>query len=218
MKLAFLFGAGASKGAGAVLPHPPPLGAELYECLRSAFPRTWGTLHSELDGLFRENFELGMDAAWNQQIEDGAWLLIDMARYFARFDAATDGSDLYSRFTKLLTTSRIVDRAATATLNYECVLEIAASNGGLRIAYLAEEPPPGNLLVWKPHGSCNFLPTSQVFNLTLIAKNFYEGRLRFLSPPEVITLYEQGYPLPPAMSLFAPGKPTPVAPSFVSEV
>ena len=37
-----LFGAGASYGAGNVLPYPPPLGRDLYDKLSDEFPATWG--------------------------------------------------------------------------------------------------------------------------------------------------------------------------------
>jgi hypothetical protein len=44
MKLAILFGAGASYGSIGVEPEAPPLGSGLYEKLRDRFHRTWGTL------------------------------------------------------------------------------------------------------------------------------------------------------------------------------
>jgi len=85
------------------------------------------------------------------------------------------------------------------------------------VAYLSEEPPPGNLLIWKPHGACNLLPLDEIYNINVVAKQILEGPLRPVDLPEVRRRYAAGYSIPPAMSLFAPGKPTPVAPSFVAE-
>lgn len=48
MSIIVLFGAGASYGAGSVLPSIPPLGSSLYQELSSMFPATWGSLPSSL--------------------------------------------------------------------------------------------------------------------------------------------------------------------------
>jgi hypothetical protein len=217
MRFAFLFGAGASRGAGSVVPVPPPLGAELYDSLRIAFPKSWGALDGATDTLFRRDFELGMNDLWASQATGGSHLLIEMARYFTQFDPSDDQSDLYSQLTRVLIGSGLIGRTAIASLNYECILEVAASRHGLKVAYLADDPPPGNMLIWKPHGSCNVLPTAEVYHLTIVATNIYEGQVRVLDTPDVRALYDAGYALPPAMSLFAPGKPTPVAKTFVSQ-
>jgi len=54
--------------------------------------------------------------------------------------------------------NHLIRTTAFGTLNYECILDVAASHLGLKLAYLAKVPPLGNLLVWKLHGSCNVLP------------------------------------------------------------
>jgi len=45
--------------------------------------------------------------------------------------------------------------------------------------------------------------------------DLYAGEVRVVDTPEVRARYAQGYALPPVMSLFAPGKHTPVARKFV---
>jgi hypothetical protein len=40
--IVILFGAGASYGAGHVLPQAPPLGANLYDALAAQYPKEWG--------------------------------------------------------------------------------------------------------------------------------------------------------------------------------
>src|SRR6266508_203814 len=57
-------GNGASYGAGAVSPSAPPLADGLYDCLRMAFPESWGTIDGKEDELFRQHFELGVDRLW----------------------------------------------------------------------------------------------------------------------------------------------------------
>jgi hypothetical protein len=154
---------------------------------------------------------------WNQQLPGGTRLIVDMATYFCRFQPASDGSDLYSELLRTLVVRRLLRHTAFATLNYECIFDIAISGLGLSVAHLSPEPPKGNVLVWKPHGACNLLPQASVWNLTIIAKDIYEGPLDPVDTPTVRQRYDSGFALPPAMSLYAPGKPTPVAESFVEE-
>jgi hypothetical protein len=213
--LAILTGAGASYGAGAVLPHPPPLGGQLHSALVAAFPDSWGALSPEFGALFEEDFETGMHRLWQSNENASSVLLVDMARYFLQFEPA-GRSDCYSQLVEALLVLGLLPRTVIATLNYECVLDLTAANFGLKLAYLSESPPPDNLLILKPHGACNLLPQAQVFNLTLLAQQMYEGPLRALSPNDARKTYDAGFALPAAMSLFAPGKDTPVARHFVT--
>jgi|SRR5215204_4569310 len=108
MRLAFLTGAGASRGAGGITPYDPPLGFELYEYLRNEYPETWGSLPNNFDSLFRDNFEIGMAELWNAQLDIGSRLIIDMAVYFSRFDPPDDGMDCYSRLVWFLKTRNLI--------------------------------------------------------------------------------------------------------------
>src|SRR5439155_1677733 len=104
-RLAVLFGAGASKGAGAVAPHPPPLGGELYDALVETFPDSWGALVTdEEDAALRGEppFEPGMDMIWRASDERAQRLVIDMALYFTDFRPPADASDCYSEFFRAL--------------------------------------------------------------------------------------------------------------------
>jgi hypothetical protein len=93
-RYAFLIGAGASKGAGGITPYDPPLRAELYGYLVRDFPTTWGALPDRLDALFRDNFDIGMAELWDNQLNIGTQLIIEMGIYFSRFDPPPDGLDL----------------------------------------------------------------------------------------------------------------------------
>jgi hypothetical protein len=44
-----LFGAGASYGAGGIVPDSPPLGWDLYDRLCRCYPDSWGALPPTLD-------------------------------------------------------------------------------------------------------------------------------------------------------------------------
>src|ERR1019366_900710 len=98
MRIAILFGAGASFGSGNVNPYPPPLGANLYADLAEQFPQSWGSLPSEIAEVFEKNqFEEAMVAIWATPSALVQQLLIDMTIYFSRFRAGATRSDCYSQ-------------------------------------------------------------------------------------------------------------------------
>lgn len=224
-QLAILTGAGASYGSG--VRNPPPLGDALYSALRAEFPDTWGGLRGGLHQLFTgpQGFESGMYEMWRSQRRrsrpNPSPFLIDLARFFLKYEPPGDGSDCYSELLRTLVVRRLLRRTGFATLNYECLLDLAANDLGLLLAHLNDGPVPrGNVQLWKPHGACNLLPTGGVYGIELdhmpgAAGAYYEGDLRVLSPEEVRREYDRGFSFPPAMSLFAPGKPTPVAREFI---
>ncbi len=59
-----LFGAGASAGSCDVDPDLPSLGYELYNKLKSKFPKTWGKLSPRYDQYLTNNFEYGMNIVY----------------------------------------------------------------------------------------------------------------------------------------------------------
>lgn len=216
---AVLVGAGASYGAGLVAPEPPPLGDALYGWLRKGFPDTWGSVAGELDVHFRGNFEAGMHDAWTNHSAQTQALLIDMGRAFARFQPPADGSDHYSTLIRGVLATRLLSRCVIASINYDCILELAASRLGVPVGYASTGRPANGLVVIKPHGSCNLLPPRglHVTSSSFVSVGaYYEGPLEPRSLDELENLYAvEDYSFPPAMSLYAPGKHTPVAPSWV---
>jgi hypothetical protein len=157
--LIFLFGAGASFGALHVAPCCPPLGSDLYDRLASEFPKTWGAASqfASLAHEFAHDFEKTLeDYCVLNGTSAAVTPLIDMARYFAKFKPC--GNDLYSDLLKEICARDLVQRTVFASINYECIFEIAAQRLGLRVCYMGvDSPVPGAVLVNKPHGSCNFL-------------------------------------------------------------
>jgi hypothetical protein len=216
---AVLVGAGASHGAGRVTPEPPPLGNDLYASLRDRYPKTWGAVTGGLDTQFRENFELGMNDAWTRHSEPTQALLIDMGRAFALFRPPMDGSDHYTTLVRSVVANRLLARCVIGSLNYECIFELAANRLGVPIGYGRGHRPSKGLVVLKPHGSCNLLPPRQlhVTSSSFVEVGaYYDGPLEPRQLDELEAFYTvEDYSFPPAMSLYAPGKRTPVAPGWV---
>ena len=217
MRFAFLTGAGASHGAGKLYPEPPPLGAGLFVELASQFPASWGSLARKHTSQLRKDFERGMSQIWEERLASVPQLTIDMAIYFSQFEPPADRSDCYSRLVATILDESLVEETAFATLNYECVLDIAASRAGLKIAYSGASPPPENLMIWKLHGACNLLPEGKAFHMTIEAASIYEGPLDPVDTPMVRQRYQRGLAIPPVMSVYMPGKPTQTARRFLDQ-
>ena len=151
-----LFGAGASSGSPAVLPVPPPLGADLYGVLAKGFPDSWGAVSEGLRSKFDEHFEIGMGALWAMypaglsSLKPGApsphRLMQDMARLFMSYHLAPGAHDLYTRFLIKLWKASKGKNTCLSTLNYEHLVEHALTKVGLKPQIL------------RPHGGCQFWP------------------------------------------------------------
>lgn len=162
MSSIILFGAGASYGAGCTFPKAPPLGSQLFPELSAEFPESWGALGQELSLRFSANFESGMTSLWESGSHSIPLLMQQMAVFFAHFRLSPLLGDAYSRLIEAL---RLRDRAGSITLsslNYDCLLEIALGAAGYRARYFADRYGDNTIAVWKLHGSCNFLPGSEV--------------------------------------------------------
>jgi hypothetical protein len=216
-RIAILLGAGASRGAGSVVPGPPPLGGQLFSALQDAYPDTWGSLDGELVKLFDEDFELGMAEFWEQNDTAVQRALVDMTCYFAAFKLES-GDDAYSRLTRMLLHEGYLSVTGIATLNYDCLLELSAIGGGVPMRY-TQDGSAASLVVWKPHGSCNFIPpVDWIGGGMKNVKYYYKGPLQILQPQEVLAHYAEGQTIPAAMSLYAPGKHSPVASEGIDQM
>lgn len=212
-----MIGAGASFGCGKVLPEAPPLGDRLYKWLRGHFPKTWGTISGPLHDRFEiEGFELGMHDAWTTYSDHTQNLLIDMARAFARFKPPSDASDLYTRLLRGLVANRQMNDTVFVSLNYECILELAGVALELQVDY-GSKSRPNAVVILKPHGSCNLLPdmgSNIVRNVQMTGVGqFFEGPVKPVPLADVQDLAHNS--IPPAMALYAPGKPAPVAKAWI---
>jgi hypothetical protein len=216
--IAILFGAGASSGVGGVFPSAPPLGRNLYAELAQSFPDTWGKIPEPLAREFDDDFEVAMSRLWESGTPAIGVLMQQVALYFCRFRLPGDRRDAYSDLIDRLRARGRLRATRFASLNYECLFEDAVDLAGLRVAYFAREPREGELAVWKPHGSCNFLPLGPIDvppEAGLPPDVVIDTDVRPVSREEVVRFCERDSALYPAMAVYARGKPIQVAPRAV---
>ena len=219
--MVILFGAGASFGAGGILPESPPLGGGLFDELAVSYPASWGKLPGELPAVFREaGFEAGMQIVYERHGEAIPQLMREMAVYFVQF-RPHQASTLYCRLIRQLLEANALKDVSFATLNYECVLEFSLLAANVTVGYFPGNVPNGGVPVWKPHGSCNMfshgvLAGQDVFYGTGVV--WEGGAQAFFDPNRVVEhcLVETG--LAPIMSLYMEGKPLAVSPSVVRQI
>ena len=220
MSVVVLFGAGATYGAGGVLPSAPPLGTGLYRELASMFPTTWGNFPSSLQGQFHANFEEGMSALWNGGSHAIPLLMQQVAIFFARYYLSSQRIDAYSKLLDDLTHSGKIVRFSS--LNYDCLFEIAVSMTGRKVNYFADAPvSDSDIIIWKLHGSCNFLPHGGVTATRGVSFGpgvTFGTDIRLVSPNEVATYCTGNTALYPVMAVYARGKPVQIAPTVIQRI
>jgi hypothetical protein len=126
-----------------------------------------------------EGFEAGMKVLWEKFDARASQALIHMGIYFSRFLPPRDQSDCYSRLVIALRALDLIDCVQVATLNYECLFEVASSRVGVNVN-MSGEPNPGTLSVTKPHGSCNFLAKVNIENITLVGEKLVSAETEVL--------------------------------------
>lgn len=160
-RIVFLFGAGASYGAGHIDPKRPPLMPYLFDELKDFRPAQWG----ESSRLWqnRESFRVNFEKAYEQFVlrvsPDALTLLQDqwsVAKYFAQFSVHPGGQDCYSHLLRALMSRDAVREIVFASLNSDCLFEQVAERLGLRVCYDIDAGA-GAAVVLKIHGSCNFV-------------------------------------------------------------
>jgi hypothetical protein len=169
-QIVFLFGAGASYGAGHIQPHCPPLMCGLYDELAEYDKVNWGQ-NSPL-GPFRKRFIDDFETTYSQEVlkdpKDGStpWnrtppisTLLEVqkafALYFSRFSVDTHRNDYYSRLLIHLTAGDLIQNCLFASLNYDCLFEKAAKQLSLSVDYMCDRGD--SVRIAKLHGSCNFI-------------------------------------------------------------
>jgi hypothetical protein len=238
-KVAILFGAGASKGAGYVTPCIPPVMNELFDRLAKHFPQEWGRrspywVHAE---KFKQDFEGTFSEVVLKQYKDDSLPRItlptlsilenqrNLALYFSRFDLDSSGRDLYSRLLSFLLEGGLIEHSTFGSLNYDCLFDQAIQRLGLLIDYSCGETEPKTIRVAKVHGSCNFVTETIDENMRaqLASPGIrYERKVIFLPPVNVEkSLKDRIVGLEPAhlpiMSQISPAKEDLLAPSQVQQ-
>ena len=144
-------------------------------------------------------------------------LMQEMAVFFSMFGVPASGKN---RYRSLLAAAK-EQQVLWSTLNYECVLESAATVDGLAIRYHASplESCVEQIAVWKLHGSCNFqvegvMATRDVQFTTDVSLGI---GIKVIQPNEVAAVYAGNTSLYPAMALYAAGKPIMMSPGPVRD-
>lgn len=214
-----LFGAGASFGAGWIVPEPPPLGTTLFHELSRLYPGSWGGLRSDIREQFRTHFELGMGQLVERAPLAVPQLMRELAVYFVQFRAA-DARCLYSRLIDDLRAAQLLDSVCFSTLNYDCVLDFVLRDKGVALDYFADPSSEGVPLL-KLHGSSNMFAREIAVSQDVLygtGVTFEGGVQAFLDSSRVIehALAETG--LAPVMCLYMRGKPLNISPSALSVI
>lgn len=219
MKIVMLFGAGASFGSGDCIPHPPPLGKDLFSEL-CQLGGVASSVVSPLREQFAADFEQGMFALRND-INRTIAFQREIATYFTRF--ALGNENHYRDLIKAIRTSR--HDVILVTTNYEMLIEEALSAGAGGIAYVTQPRMPNHIPILKIHGSVNFIPA---LGGVTIGQNDFRGDWShtIVSSPtdflwsgdEIIEFMQKQAGVAPSIAVYAPGKPVPFAPRFVAQV
>lgn len=146
-----LFGAGASFGSGEVEPCPPPLTPGLMASLAAAAPLTWGSLSSELQALFRNDFELGMVELGRIRPDLLPPLQRSMAKFFFNFVPGQD--NLYRDLARRIASTKW--SGTLVTLNYERLLQLSLEAEGLQVGYHGQNGAGDCIDICVPHGICH---------------------------------------------------------------
>lgn len=224
--IVFLFGAGASKGAGAIIPEAPPLGNPLFFELAKSFPGSWGSLPKEVEKNFTDSalgFERGMQLIYENFGTAIPQLMREMAIYFIQF-RPIPGKSLYCKLIKRLIENGLIGQTVFSTLNYDCILELSLINQHVNIDYgpiqLTNSQNMHLASVLKLHGSCNMILKD--INLKgasySIGLNFEGNILASLDINFILDHFLNNTDLAPVMSLFMMGKPLAVAASAIREL
>lgn len=212
-----LFGAGASFGSGDVQPRTPPLGADLFTALQKLYP-TWRSIPENAAVAFSEDFEGGMHRVIEHYGFAIGPLMQEMAIFFSIFGIPQDGDN---RYVNLLHSLAGQSDIVWSTLNYDCLLESAASRLDRAIAYFNDPMRDDSTVpIWKLHGSCNFrvgnikATRGVKFSGTGVV---FEGGIEPIQPSEVKNHYGGNTALYPAMALYAAGKPISMSPRVIQD-
>ncbi len=220
MKNIFLFGAGASygcKGTNFIV----PIGKELFPLLKKRFLNTWGRLPENLNAIFSDNFEAGMGFIWENHSTKIPVLMKDLAVLLAHARINNHRENLYFKIFESTKTRNLIQDTIFSTLNYDCLLEIAAHLAGLKIKYFSN-PDNDSAAIWKLHGSCNFVVRdikAKRDNVTYMKFVTFHGTgIEALQPNQVREYCYGDTAFYPAMSIYMQDKPLQIAASTIQEL
>lgn len=220
-RIILLIGAGASYGAGSILPERPPLGVQLFDELVRLFPNSWAQIPDDLQMIFKSNFENGMKIIWENYSTNVANLMLDMSEYFIQF-RPVNNSSLYCKLASFLRFQENLESITFVSLNYDIILELSLVNNGFNINYFpTNKPNEKEISVLKIHGSSNFIATDVAGSKDISygsGATFNGGIKASLDINEILenNLVKSG--IAPVMSLYMEGKPINVSPNALKEI
>ena len=208
-----IFGAGASFGSDIAV--TPPLGYKLFDDLVIFNPEGWGKIDTNLAGIFRKDFEIGMKELSQSNLHALPPLQRAMALYFFRFIPSK--SNLYIRLAERIKKKNW--QGAIATFNYERLLELSLLSEGFRPVAGRESTSSNEIEICFPHGCCHLFCTS--VRGTAQGISFSGTNVSTNGPIEVISdslafrdrIINDAFP--PVMSYFIPSKITTSGASFI---
>jgi hypothetical protein len=181
----------------------------LFNQLRIVFPSTWGSLPSLLSETLTKDFEEGMGQIFNSDFSiQIAALMRNMAEYFCQFQISSFSENLYSCLLDTLKPS--LDKIVFSSLNYDLLLEYTATSKEIVTNYFLDRQDSKEIIFWKLHGSCNFLPANiQLDSDILFQSNIiWDTTLRGVDPRDAFAFCRSQTGLYPAMCIYMKSKPT----------
>jgi hypothetical protein len=217
MDRVLLFGAGASFGAGGIVPHAPPLGGHLYPALVQAYPNAWGALPADAAKVFvDQGFEAGMGFLWQHYSQFVSVLQKCLGHYFAQFQVQSGQVCAYRTLLSGLELRSSKHKVMLATLNYDLTLDICLQLEQVRFALGGT----GEAVVLnKPHGACNIFNDSirATAGISFTAGvSFGGGDIKAV--PQLEALQRNADPnsmIPPVLAIFMEGKPCQTSPELL---
>ncbi len=170
--------------------------------------------------MLEKDFEQGMANLWQTSLEKVPPLTSEMPQYFSQFKPSMDSSDCYSQIAKLIAEHGLVANVAFATLNYECVLDLALKIATKqRIVYANPSKPFAAPILWKLHGGCNLVPDNNwtMQGNTYGIQQIFDGPVKAIEPSAIGSYFDR-MDVPPVMSVYMPGKPTQTSTGILSRI
>lgn len=207
MKNVFLFGAGASYASNGTN-FQPPLGNQLFLILKKKFPSTWGQLPNAISSEFADNFERGMNIIWRQYSQVTGAFMKDLAIFFSKFGILRIKENLYGKIIETIKEKELLKDTVFATLNYDCLLEIASSLLGVKVSYCGPDDLNSSIIV-KLHGSCNFVPKDiqATLGVSYTSGVSFNSELAPIQPEDVEAWCYSNNSLYPSMAIYTKDKP-----------
>lgn len=161
-----------------------------------------------------------MSTLWNSGSHAISILMKKMAIFFARYQLSLQRIDAYSKLLDSLTYSG--KSVLFSSLNYDCLFEIAVLMAGRTVNYFNDaSTSDSDIIIWKLHGSCNFLPLGGVVARRCVSYSpgaSFNTDIQPVNPNEVETYCTGDTALYPAMTIYACGKPVQIAPSVIQQI